>query len=215
MCLGHTVLLIGLSSGDYASVGKCVLQFSTGCGCVTPSFPFSWVIHLNTRIPNVSTGSREWPGNFQTYRYYPQWLCMLRQPRECDYRMGAGNTANLSYSLFKPFNSFFHGISRETLFWFNLFFFLFKYKFIDFNWRLITLQYCIGFAIHQHESATGIHVFPILNPPPSSLPVPSLWVVSVHQPRSCIKPGLAIHFIYDIIHISMPFSQIIPPSPSS
>ena len=23
-----------------------------------------------------------------------------------------------------------------------------KYKFIYFNWKLITLQYCIGFAIH-------------------------------------------------------------------
>ena len=33
-----------------------------------------------------------------------------------------------------------------------------KYKFIYFNWRLITLQYCIGFAIHQHES-TRIDAF--------------------------------------------------------
>ena len=43
----------------------------------------------------------------------------------------------------------------------NLFFFrfvwlgcFFQYKFIYFNCRLITLQYCIGFAIHQHESLT-------------------------------------------------------------
>ena len=47
-----------------------------------------------------------------------------------------------------------------------------------------TLKYCIGFAIHQHESATDIHVSPILNPPFSSLPVPSLWVISVYQPQA-------------------------------
>ena len=54
----------------------------------------------------------------------------------------------------------------------QLLYLYFLNKFTYFNWRLITLQYCIGFAIHQHVSAIGIHVFPILNPPLSSLPVP-------------------------------------------
>ena len=42
-------------------------------------------------------------------------------------------------------------------------------------------------------------------------PSGSSQCTSPKHPISCIKPGLAIHFLYDIIHISMLFSQIIPP----
>ena len=91
----------------------------------------------------------------------------------------------------------------------NSFFFLFKL--IYFNWRLITLLYWFC------HTSTWIHhgCTRVPHPERPSLPVPSLWVILVHQPQaSCIEPGLAILFLYDIIHVSMPFPQIIPPSPS-
>ena len=50
-------------------------------------------------------------------------------------------------------------------------------------------------------------------PPPSLYhPSGSSQCTSPKLPVSCIEPGLAIHFLYDIIHVLMPFSQIIPPS---
>ena len=45
-------------------------------------------------------------------------------------------------------------------------------------------------------------------------PSGSSQCTSPKHPVSCIEPGLVIRFIYDIIHVSMQFSQIIPPSPS-
>ena len=58
-------------------------------------------------------------------------------------------------------------------------------------------------------------MFPILNPPPTFLPVPSLKVIPVHQLQaSYIEPGLVIRFLYDIIHVSVPFPQTVLPFPS-
>ena len=53
-----------------------------------------------------------------------------------------------------------------------------------------------------------------LSPPSPSHPSGSSQCTSSKHPVSCIEPGLVFHFTYDIIHVSMPFSQIIPPSPS-
>ena len=52
-------------------------------------------------------------------------------------------------------------------------------------------------------------------PPPSPYhPSGSSQCTSPKHPVSCIEPGLVICFMYDNIHVSMPFSQTIPPSPS-
>ena len=86
-----------------------------------------------------------------------------------------------------------------------------------FSFFFFNLPYYIGFAIHQHESTRGVHVFPILNPLPPPSPYHPSWpshCTSPKHPVSCIEPGLAIHFTYDNILVSMPFSQTIPPSPS-
>ena len=96
--------------------------------------------------------------------------------------------------------------------------FLFFFPFIFISWRLITLQYWSGFCHTLTWISHGFTCVPHLDPlPPTSLPIPSLWVFPVHQPWalvSCIQPGLVICFTLDSVLVSMLFSQNIPPSPS-
>ena len=53
------------------------------------------------------------------------------------------------------------------------------------------------------------------SPPTPSHPSGSSQCTSPEHPVSCIKFGLVIYFTCGYIHVSMLFSQVIPPSPSS
>ena len=79
---------------------------------------------------------------------------------------------------------------------------------------MITLQCCDGFAIHQHELATGINVFPHNTPDPHHpeppLPPPDpLYPSRFSQsttcgcPASCLKLTLIICFTYSNVHVGL------------
>ena len=98
----------------------------------------------------------------------------------------------------------------------NLIWLFKKYKFTYFNWRLITWQYCIG-LLYIDMNPPQVYIcspsWTPLHPPSPYRSSESSQCTSPKHPVSCNKPGLAIHFTYNI-HVSMPFSQTIPPSPS-
>ena len=71
------------------------------------------------------------------------------------------------------------------------------YHALNLDWRFISHMIIYMFQCHS---------------PKSSHPSGSSQCTSPENPVSCIEPGLAIRFTYDNIHVSMPFSQIIPPS---
>ena len=84
-----------------------------------------------------------------------------------------------------------------------------------------TLQYCIGFAIHQHESSTGVHVFPILNPPSHfpphtiSLGHPSAPAPNILYPASNLDWRFISYMILYMFQCHSPKSSCPLPLPQS
>ena len=83
-----------------------------------------------------------------------------------------------------------------------------------FNWKIIALQSCIGFC---HVSTWISHrymcVFSLLNLPPTSHPIPPLYIFTQHQiwaPVSYSKFPWLSNFTYCIVYVSMLLSQSMP-----
>ena len=86
------------------------------------------------------------------------------------------------------------------IFIFTLFYFTILYWF----WHTLTwiCHRCTWALTHEPLSHLPPHIIPLDHP------------TSRKHPASCIEHRLAICFLHDSVHVSMPFSQIISPSPS-
>ena len=97
------------------------------------------------------------------------------------------------------------------------FFKIFKFLFLLY----FTLQYCIGFAVHWHESAMGVHVFPILNPatqlPPHTIPLghPSAPALSILYHASNLDWRFISYMILYMFQCYSPKSSYPFPLPQS
>ena len=127
----------------------------TGVSCIAHRFFTSWASREALQEPNM---------------YFSKWNMSCVLPITSLTLEGIGVSL---YSLYKASqsNTLYCGLSVCSG---NCDFF----KIIYFNWRLITLQHCVGFC---HTLTWINHGCTCFSPvPPTFLPIPSLWVVPVH-----------------------------------
>ena len=100
------------------------------------------------------------------------------------------------------------GALRHIYFFFFLIFIFTLFYFTILYWFCHTLTWIC------HKCSWVPNPEPPSHFPPHIISLGHPTATSPKHPVSCIEPRLMIHFLHDSIHVSMPFSQIIPPSPS-
>ena len=91
------------------------------------------------------------------------------------------------------------------------FIFLFSFYFMLLYNSVLVLPYV---DMNQPRVYMSSQSWTVLPPPILYHLSGSSSCTSPKHPVSCIEHRLVIHFSHDSIHVSVPFSQIIPPSPS-
>ena len=97
------------------------------------------------------------------------------------------------------------------VFWMLSFFFNFYFYFILLYNTVLVLAYI---DMNPPRVYMSSQTWTPLPPPSPQHPSGSSPCTSPKHPVSCIEHRLVLCFLHDSIHVSMPFSQIIPPSPS-
>ena len=116
---------------------------------------------------------------------------------------------NIGYSILR--NTLYSLIHLHILFYYYYYFLIFIFTLFYFT---ILYWFCHTLTWIRHGCTWVPKHEPPLPPPTPYHFSGSSPCTSPKHPVSCIKHRLAIHFLNDSIHVSMPFSQIIPPSPS-
>ena len=169
------------------------LQSSLASIVAAHGFSCSMACGIIFPCPGIDITSLALPGRFlttgQSGEHHWRWLCVHF----------------FFLCLWK--NTFFSLCNKNNIYIFPFIFCLF-FNFTILYWFCHTLTWI------RHGCASVPHPEPPLPPPSPSHPSGSSQGTSPEHRVSCIDPGLTICFTYDNLHVSVPFSQIIPPSPS-